>query len=703
MAVDIQNTFDSVPEAAALTTANLASSGATPSLISGTAFTALAAAAKNGPRGVRATYDGTTTGAQRVVWAVTAETGRVVMSVQFRFNGAFAVDDIMGFRSASAGVSYLHVDSSGKFYAADSAGVGITGANSTLTIPVGSWVRVDFASTPGTTTTNGHVSYAVYVNDVTTPTFTWSTDTANTGTAPITQLCMGRSTTRTVNRAVDYDTFRAKTLATGWLPTYVDPTPTVSVALNTATALKAGRSQQLKATVTDPSAAVTDLVFTQTAGPAVALAGSGDTLSYIVPPSLTATTLTFRVSARNTSNTELSFSTVSHTVEASTVRTKIDGTTVPGYVRNADIKVPSAPTVPAEPVDPAGQVTGTDYVTIQSLNLTNPFSIREAFTKNGGGKVLSIPAGNFLDPDFNRTSQAVINMPNTWRGIVGVGDTSVVGLTPGSSTLTSADIPTTRDGATNPYYLIKAIGGTPMQFRRFKMSKGATHLHGGIQARSNTNAVLFEDLNQFDSAPGNDWTPPGETFGITTWHCEGGATVRRCFGDGNGRGSSLLGFNDTNNILVEDCDFRNAPWGMPTFWKCNNYTTRRLKSYGGHAGINQEQVGGVIEHWNPEVFPGRTNNANAMHFTFQSNNPSYVATKMRIYDAVNDVGLRNFALNIMKSNNYTVGGGSGQLQQDAAIEVYKTVGGVLKKLTMVDMNNTGGVTINADQHFCLFR
>lgn len=708
MAVDLQNTFDSVPEGAVLTTANLASSGAAPSLVAGTALTALAAAAKNGPRGVRATYTADTTGAQRVVWTIPAETGRVVEGVEFRFNGAFAVEDIIGYRSASAGVSYLHIDSNGKFYAADATGAGIAGSNSTLTIPVGSFVRVDFATQAGTTTSNGHVGYAVFVNGVTTPTFTWSSDTANTGTAGITALCMGRSTTRTVNRNVDYDTWRAKTLTTGWLPAYVDPTPTVAVALNTATALRPGKSQQLKATVMDPSSAVTDLVFSQTSGPAVTLAGSGSTLSYIVPPSLTATTLTFRVSARNASNNELSFTTVTHTVEASTVRTKIGGVVTPGYIRNADVKVPTAPTVPAEPVDPDAQVTGPDYVTIQSLNLVNPFSIREAFTKNGNGKKLSIPAGNFLDTDFNRTSQAVISMPNTWKGIVGVGDASVVGLKAGTSTLAAADIPTTRDAATNPYYLVKAIGGTAMEFRKFKLSKGAPHLHGGIQVRTNTNSVLFEDVNQFDSAPGNDWTPPGETFGITTWHCEGGATVRRCFGDGNGRGSSLLGFNSTNNILVEDCDFRNSPWGMPTFWQCNNYTTRNLKSYGGHAGINQEQVGGVIEHYNPEVFPNRDwpssgGNKNAMHFTFQSNNPSYVATALRIYDAVNDTGLRNGALNIMKSANYTVAGGSGQLQKDTAIEVYKTVSGVLRKLTMVDMNNSGGVTINADQHFCLFR
>lgn len=390
------------------------------------------------------------------------------------------------------------------------------------------------------------------------------------------------------------------------------------------------------------------------------------------------------------------------TPPASPARYKIrrNGVDVPMEVRRK--------TTPAVPVDENDQKIGAGYTPIQSLNLVNPFSLKEAYSKNGNGTILTGPAGVYEESDFSRTTKGMVSMPNTWRGFSGVGKGTVVRLKPGTSTLTSADIPTARDQATNPYYLIIAHGSTAQTWERFTFGPGANHNHGGIQARAGNNQLIFDDLDLFDLAPGNDWTPPGETFGLNAWQSPGGVTVRNVRGDGNNRGSSLIGFNSCRDIVVEDVDLRNSPWGMITFWQCTNFTTRRVKSYGGHAGINQEQVGGIIEHYNPELFPNRNwptsgANANSMHITFQSNNPSYVASKMRVFDAVNDTGLRNGALMIMKSNNYTVAGGSGQLQQDSAIEVYKTVNGVQRKLTMVDMNNTGGVTIDKDQHFCLFR
>lgn len=376
-----------------------------------------------------------------------------------------------------------------------------------------------------------------------------------------------------------------------------------------------------------------------------------------------------------------------------------------------DVPVRLRRKVAAVPVDVNAQKTGSGYTTIQSLNLTDPTSIREAFTKSGNNTILTLPAGTFEDPDFNRTNKGMVSMPSSWRGISGVGASTRIRLQPGTSTLTT-EIPTERDQATNPYYLITALGGTPMAFERFTLGPGANHLHGGIQARTNANSLTFQDLNLDDPAPGNDWTPPGETFGLNAWNCQGGVLVKNIIGNGNARNSSMIGFNSCRDILMEDIDISNAPWGMPTFWQCINFTTRRVKVYGGHIGLNQEQVGGVIEHYNPEFFPNRDwpstgGNSNAMHMTFQSNNPAYVASVMRVYEAQNDTGrgatARNGCLMIMKSNNYTVQGGSGQLQQDTAIEVYKTVNGVQKKLALLDMNNTGGVVADPTKNFCVFR
>ncbi|WDF34558.1 hypothetical protein PTW37_06570 [Arthrobacter agilis] len=394
-------------------------------------------------------------------------------------------------------------------------------------------------------------------------------------------------------------------------------------------------------------------------------------------------------------------------------RIKRGGVSVP-------IQVRAKRTVPAAPIDSNAQKMDADHIPIQSLNLVNSYSLREAFTtKNGNGKFLSGPTGIFEDSDFSRSHKGMVSIAGTgWRGFSGSGADTIVRLKPNSSTVASSEIPNIRDQGTNPFYLISALTpGLPQKWERFTFGPGAGHLHGGIQSRTENADLTWQDLVFNDLAPGDDWTPPGETFGFNAWHCYKTVTVKNITGDAKNRGSSPVGFNSSRNILLEDFDVRNSPWGMPTFWQCTNYTTRRVKVYGGHMGINQEQVAGVIEHYSPEIFPNRDwiqfrdgrNNAGAMHMTFQSNNPAYIATVMRVFDPIVDTGrssagtARNGALMIMKSKNYTVQEGSGQLQKDSAIEVYKTINGSLKQLALLDMDNTGGVVADPDKNFCVFR
>lgn len=339
----------------------------------------------------------------------------------------------------------------------------------------------------------------------------------------------------------------------------------------------------------------------------------------------------------------------------------------------------------------------TDGVRISELNLTNPRSLREAFTKNGNGKRLILePNTIYEDRDFIDTNgKAVWNMPGSFAGIEGGGPTTVLRITPGSSTR-AGSVPTGPDGTTNPYHTFKSTAATrPLVFRKFSLEGNAGHLHGGMQIRTENHPLLMEDIRFIDSGPGDHWSPPGETFmGVSLWHCYNDNWLKRIYGDGAGRSSSIIGWNDSKNCFMDDVTLENAPHGMLTWWECENIETWNVKSLGGHHGMNHERNTGYIRHHNPTATVNRTASPNGMHFTF--NNDLGNASPIEIHDPIVDNGLRSGSVMVMTGRNYR-----GVVNKQTTVpEIYKQ--GV--KLTMVDYGATGTKpAVDANKYWWMYR
>lgn len=292
----------------------------------------------------------------------------------------------------------------------------------------------------------------------------------------------------------------------------------------------------------------------------------------------------------------------------------------------------------------------TDVVNIGSLNLVNPRSIREAFTKNGLGKRLGLaPNTIYEDPDF-ASNNGVWNQPSSFSGIVGGGRTTILRIKPGTSTKAS-QVPAQSTGSTNPLHTLQALSATRDQlYSNFALEGNAGHLHGGMRLRPNAHKIVVEDIWLVDAAPGNYWSPPGETFGINMWHADAGSIVRRIDADGRGNAASLIGYNDCADTYTEDCNLRGAPHGMITWWQCRNIETLRVKSQGGHHGFNHERNTGRILHRNPTATVDRAKSPNGMNFTL--NNDLGNASPVDIYDPIVDTGLRSGSVMVQTGTNY---------------------------------------------------
>ena len=260
----------------------------------GNTFTFSSAAAHRGSLGMALNF-GTTAGGT-LAWDLNT-TQRT--AVRFYVNIPAlptAQEYLANFRNGSANMATIGINSVGKLSVQNAAGAGVSAGNAAATFPVNQWVRVEFAVTKGTTTTNGRIEYAYYLGDSTTPIATYDTGaTVNTGTTDVALVRLGRTTTATEARILYYDDIAAQDIATGWIGV-----PTSNVAPNadlgpTVSNIEPWRTQTINATAsTDIDGAITGYELIQTAGPTVTLAGVGPTWSYNSPAAWGGTSLTFQ-------------------------------------------------------------------------------------------------------------------------------------------------------------------------------------------------------------------------------------------------------------------------------------------------------------------------------------------------------------------------------------------------------------------------
>jgi hypothetical protein len=243
-------------------------------------------------------------GATRILWNFT-RSDRAVLSFYIGTiaDPITAVEDLGGFRNSTGNMAYLRVGTDGKAFLTDITGT-ITGSKSTNVIPVDTQIRFDIAVRKGTTTTDGLLGYAYYLNDSSTPTFQWEESTHNTGTTDVAQVFIGRTTALTQAHHNYYDTVRwgfSGTTGGVYFAPYVPPpqVPTGNIG-STLNDLEPFSVVTIDATASLPgSKPITSYSLTQTAGPTVAVTGSGPLWTYPAPATIAGTAVSWSMTCTN--------------------------------------------------------------------------------------------------------------------------------------------------------------------------------------------------------------------------------------------------------------------------------------------------------------------------------------------------------------------------------------------------------------------
>jgi hypothetical protein len=199
----------------------------------------------------------------------------------FRLSSTATSYSIMGI-NGSATMAKVVLLSNGHFYVQDTSGTVTYQTPSAVTFP--GIYAVDLAAQPGTTTSNGQIQFAVYDTngDLTAGmNAPFTSSSANTGTAPITSLNVGKIESSSVSMSMIVDDIQRTDTFTLVGPV-VSQSYTAVISPDSQTGLTAGDLRTLSAANSTGNPSVYQ--WTQTAGPPVTLANTNSvTTSYPAP------------------------------------------------------------------------------------------------------------------------------------------------------------------------------------------------------------------------------------------------------------------------------------------------------------------------------------------------------------------------------------------------------------------------------------
>lgn len=306
------------------------------------------------------------------------------------------------------------------------------------------------------------------------------------------------------------------------------------------------------------------------------------------------------------------------------------------YAGTTALHRPGLPDISLAPTDPVGE---------RPLITVSDFAYRD-----GGNR----PTGHLLigDKPIPPARYTIVPMTST-----------VAGLVPAQGT-----------GKTNPVRLVRAGGngsGTRMAgLTLADIDVNATeqgHQYGGVQILWTSNLVV--ERFGVSGIRGNANGPPGETFNLEVYEAQS-PIVRDCHLDGRINGvrqsSTLFGFNNCSNALLETCSGRDNKWGMAVaMWMgeghtvINNFDAR----YCAHP-INFEQYlgGGLVEMNNLDV--RNQQDEDRPHVTFNSARGS---SDLVCVEPIWDENLGPFHVGIATPGSVVGWGTTNQLREDLTV------------------------------------
>lgn len=313
----------------------------------------------------------------------------------------------------------------------------------------------------------------------------------------------------------------------------------------------------------------------------------------------------------------------------------------------------------------SGRPTGAAYVRYEDLYI-NGDTLQQTLNRCTGNRIVTFPEGDFVFRDFANGYVDGIRLGSGGatgcRGLVGSGRGTVFKMAAGSSTKQTQGNTTT---GTNPCMLITTGNVTSPVLQNFTLlGTDQGHFYNGIQVGTSPDA-LVDGLYLKGASPGFANYPPGETFGISLWRSPR-AYVRNVEVDGRNEAgtrvsASPIGWNTTTDALIEDSYLHHAVAGMLTFWETTNITSRNVRvEYNGSGGgklsgtgINHENSGGVIRHYNPSILIDRASGNSGLHMSLQ--NAHQNEPDVQVIEPIFDAGPTAGCFSLMVSNNYPGG------------------------------------------------
>jgi hypothetical protein len=287
------NTAEGGANGTSVTTANSAGT-------SGDAFTAIAkptgssvefstSASADGSLG----YNITTTSAVAayLAWSSMPAATRWVGAFKFKLLSMPTTTlTISRFKGVNTAAASLGITTAGKLQLYNNAGTGISATLFTTVLSANTTYRIEYAITPGATSTSGAAEIALYTNNGSTAIETQSVTGQNFDGAagPISQFRVGQIVAGTWNGTTYFDTIRVQDLSTGFIGPYSSGA-TVSAGSN-QTNIEPWSTVTLTATSSSGSA-----TWSRVSGPNPTLLGSGAlTRTFEAPASFTVQTSVFR-------------------------------------------------------------------------------------------------------------------------------------------------------------------------------------------------------------------------------------------------------------------------------------------------------------------------------------------------------------------------------------------------------------------------
>lgn len=285
---------------------------------------------------------------------------------------------------------------------------------------------------------------------------------------------------------------------------------------------------------------------------------------------------------------------------------------------------------PSASTSPIGTVAPTTKPTPAPSATTGSPSTTYAPSPSPSGNVVAV-GGTQSFSDFGKYVNGVYaGTYVSQAGLVGTGTGSMLRMVPRSSTKAGA-VPTSA-GSTNQLYLM-ALDRDGVQVEGFTLEgTDQGHLYNGVRMHQIDNG-RFKNLKLVNTAPGDSYLPPGETFAINDFRGSNN-TFTNVEIDGAGRGASAFGANSSYGGTWTDVSVHDNPHSAAiALWQTTGTQELvRFTSARNRTAVNLERVQGTVNIRQPTI------QSSGAQDVYVGND--WGSTKVNIYDPILPAGAK---------------------------------------------------------------